>query len=230
MGESIFHEDQYVLNDIHYDRNNIEAYGIISYVSVVLNVHEDQHVSFKYSDVKEKVYTSVDISSECEAEINDKLVKETREDSSLFFPIFSELKEDFVCCSYEENAEDILVLETDVFGSLAYDEEVISNTNQEQPIFYEYPSEDDEEKIFFMAFLEPCSMVHVYDNYEPDHWEGHEREKEELNVHLISCSALVNEQISPGISQPASILYPHVHDENIKQQVSNDAMKEIISY
>jgi hypothetical protein len=35
------------------------------------------------------------------------------------------LKVDFVCCSYEENVEDILVLETDVFGSPSYDEEVI---------------------------------------------------------------------------------------------------------
>jgi hypothetical protein len=42
MEEIIFHEDQEVLNDIHYDRNNIETYGIISYVVVVLNVYEDQ--------------------------------------------------------------------------------------------------------------------------------------------------------------------------------------------
>jgi hypothetical protein len=55
--ESIFHEDQEVLNDIHYDRNNIETSGIISDVSVVLNVHEDQHVSFEYSDVEEQVYS-----------------------------------------------------------------------------------------------------------------------------------------------------------------------------
>jgi hypothetical protein len=55
-------EDQEVLNDIHYDRNNIEASDIISDVSVVLIVHEDQHVSFEYFDVKEQVYTSVDIS------------------------------------------------------------------------------------------------------------------------------------------------------------------------
>jgi hypothetical protein len=63
--------------------------------------HEDQHVSFEYSDVEEKVYYAIDISPDYEAEINDKLVKKTREDSSLFFPSFSELKVDFVCCSYE---------------------------------------------------------------------------------------------------------------------------------
>jgi hypothetical protein len=42
-----------------------------------------------------------------------------------------ELKEDFAHRSYEENAEDILVLETNVLGSPAYDEEVMSDTNQE---------------------------------------------------------------------------------------------------
>jgi hypothetical protein len=108
--ERIFHEDHEVLNDIHYDRNNIEMSGIISDVSVVLNVHEDQHVSFEYSDEKEQVYSAVDISPDCEAEIDDKLVKKTREYFSLFFPSFSELKEDVVCFSYGENAEDIIFL------------------------------------------------------------------------------------------------------------------------
>jgi hypothetical protein len=44
--EKIYHEDHVVLNDIHYDRNNIEKFGIISDVSVVLNIHEYQHISF----------------------------------------------------------------------------------------------------------------------------------------------------------------------------------------
>jgi hypothetical protein len=39
------------------------------------------------------------------------------------------LKADFVCFSYEEITEDISFFETDVFGILAYDEEVISNTD-----------------------------------------------------------------------------------------------------
>ena len=68
-----------------------------------------------------------------------------------------------------------------------------------------------------MASLEPCSMVHVYDNYEFYPWEGHEGEKEELNVQLISCPTLINEKISPGIIKPTSILYPPIHIENIKQ-------------
>jgi hypothetical protein len=159
--ERIFHEDQEVLNDILYDRKNIETYGIISDVSVVLNFYEDQHVSVECYDVKEKVYTLVDISLDYEAEINDKLVKKTREDSSLFFPRFSELKEKFVCFSYEENEEDSFVLETNIFRNPAYDEEVVSNADQEQLMFDEYPSEDDEENIFFIASLEPHSMTRL---------------------------------------------------------------------
>jgi hypothetical protein len=87
--ENIYHEDHGVLNDIHYDRNNIETSGIISDVSIVLNIHEYQHLSFEYSYDKEKVYSAVDISPECEVEIDDKLVKITRECFSLFFPRFS---------------------------------------------------------------------------------------------------------------------------------------------
>jgi hypothetical protein len=83
------------------------------------------------------------------------------------------LKADFVCCSYEENAEDIFFLETNVFCSPTYDEEVVSNIDQEQPIFDEYPSKDDEKQIFFIASLEPHSMVPVYDNYESNSWESH---------------------------------------------------------
>ena len=41
-----------------------------------------------------------------------------------------ELKVDFAHCSYDENTEDILVLETYVLGNLAYDEEVMLDTDQ----------------------------------------------------------------------------------------------------
>ena len=119
------------------------------------------------------------------------------------------MKEYFSYRSYEENVVDVLVLEKVVFGSPAYDGEVISSTDQEQPTFDEYPSKYDEEHRF--------SMVHVYDDYEYDPWESHEGEKEELNVQLVSCPEPVNENISPGISQPASVLHPPIHSKNIKQ-------------
>jgi hypothetical protein len=62
--DSIYHEDQEMLNDIDYDNSDIEAYDIISDVSIVLNDHEDQYVSF--SDVKEQGYTSVEDTSYCD--------------------------------------------------------------------------------------------------------------------------------------------------------------------
>jgi hypothetical protein len=94
-----------------------------------------------------------------------------------------------LACSYEGDAEDILVLETDVFGSPAYDEEVISNTDQEQTTFDEYPNEDDEEKSF--------PMVPVYDDYDSDPWESHEEEEEEPEGQFISCPEPISEKPSP---------------------------------
>jgi hypothetical protein len=99
--ENIYHEEKEVLNGILYVNNNTKTSGIISDLSLALNVHEDQHVSFEYVDDEEQVYSVVDISSDYECEIDDKLVTKTTEDSSLFFPSFSGLKEDFVCFSYE---------------------------------------------------------------------------------------------------------------------------------
>jgi hypothetical protein len=81
-----------------------------------------------------------------------------------------------------------------------------------------------------MSSLEPRSMVLIYDDYESDPWEGHEGEKEELNVQLISCPTLVNEKISPRISQPASIIYPPIHSENTEQQLGNNEVREVIYY
>jgi hypothetical protein len=48
------------------------------------------------------------------------------------------LEADRACCSYEE-AEDIPVLETDVLGSPTYDEEVISDTDQEEQLLMNIP-------------------------------------------------------------------------------------------
>jgi hypothetical protein len=85
-----------MLNDFHYDRNNIEMSGIISDVSIVLNIDEYLHISFEYSYDEEQVYSIVDITPDREAEIDDKLVKRTREYFSMCFPSFLELKADVV--------------------------------------------------------------------------------------------------------------------------------------
>jgi hypothetical protein len=98
---------------------------------------------------------------------------------------------------------------------------VLSDTDQEQTTFDEYPSEDDEEKSF--------SMVLIYDDYELDPWESHEGEKEELNGQFNSCPEPLNKQVSPGIIQLASVLHPPVHSKNIKRQVRNNEINEVIS-
>jgi hypothetical protein len=87
------------------------------------------------------------------------------------------LEEDFSHRSYEEDAEDIPVLETNVLGSPAYDEEVMSDTDQEQTSFDGYPSEDDEKQ--------SSSMVPDYSDCETDPGESHEGEKEEPHLSAI---------------------------------------------
>jgi hypothetical protein len=120
----------------------------------------------------------------------------------LFFPIFSELKANFVCFSYEENAEDIYVLGTDVFSSLAYDEEVVSNTNHEQPCF-------DKKHVY-----EQQTVLIVHAEMISSHpTGGSEDEEKPLNQQMIS-----------------SVLYPLVHVDNIKQHVRNDEIKEVTFY
>jgi hypothetical protein len=54
--------------------------------------------------------------------------------------------------------------------------------------------------------------------------------KEELSGQFFSCPEPVNEKISPGISQPASVLHPPVHSENIKRWVSHNEGQELISF
>jgi hypothetical protein len=41
------------------------------------------------------------------------------------------LKEDFICCSYEEETVDDFVLEVYIFDNLAFDEVTVSNIEQE---------------------------------------------------------------------------------------------------
>jgi hypothetical protein len=58
------------------------------------------------------------------------------------------LKVDFVCFSYEGNAEDISVLETYVFSIPAYDEEVVSNIDQENQFLMNIPAKMMKSRVF----------------------------------------------------------------------------------
>jgi hypothetical protein len=131
------------------------------------------------------------------------------EESTLSLPCSSTSDENFVCCSYEENAEDIFVLETDVFSSPTYDEEVVSNTDQEQPIFDEYS--DEEEQIPTSHFVDLRSNQPVYDNYESDFDE----DMKEFQDHTIDpFSSFIKEQHCEEINHPGSA-------DNIKQPMTS---------
>jgi hypothetical protein len=54
--------------------------------------------------------------------------------------------------------------------------------------------------------------------------------KEELSGQIISCPEPVIEQVSLGISQPASVLHPPMHSENMTRWVSHNKGHELISY
>jgi hypothetical protein len=47
----------------------------------------------------------------------------------------------------------------------------------------------------------------VYDDYDSDPWESHEKEEGDPNGKFISCPEPVSEKPSPGISQPASVIH-----------------------
>jgi hypothetical protein len=94
-----------------------------------------------------------------------------------------ELKEDHVCFSYED-AEDILVLETNVLGNPTYDEEVISDTGHEQTTCDQYPNKDDKEQsspvvpVYYDCESDPWES---HEDYDSDPWERHEEEEGKPN-------------------------------------------------
>jgi hypothetical protein len=51
-----------VLVDIHYHSYRTKTSGIISDISILIDVHKDQHVSLENSVVKEKMFSAIDIS------------------------------------------------------------------------------------------------------------------------------------------------------------------------
>jgi hypothetical protein len=111
-----------------------------------------------------------------------------------------ELEEDFAHRSYEEDAEDISVLETDVLGNPDYDEEVMLDIDQEQTTFDGYPSKDDEKQSY--------SMVPVYSDCETGLGKSHEGEKEEPHISAILFQKFspFNFSSIPGYPHPVSVI------------------------
>jgi len=62
-----------------------------------------------------------------------------------------------------------------------------------QPIFDEYTSDGDEHN-FSMIYLEPLSIIPVYDDYESDPWECYGGVEGQLHMQLISYPSPKNEQ------------------------------------
>jgi hypothetical protein len=127
-------------------------------------------------------------------------------------------EENVVFFSHEENVEDISVPRSDVLNNPACEEEVVADTDQEHPIFDEYPIEDDEEHKF--------PMGPIYDDYDSDPWESHEEEKEQQKGQFISCPEPISEKPSPGISQPALASHPPVLTRDTQCCVSKLCSRE----
>jgi hypothetical protein len=126
-----------------------------------------------------------DIVRSCESCENERYTSEELMELVKYFSARIEgLEADFACRSYEENVEDIPVLEMDVLGSPAYDEEVMSDTDQE------------EEQSF--------SMIPVYSDCETDPGESQEGEKEEPHL-----SSILAQSFSP-FNFSAISGYPHL--------------------
>jgi hypothetical protein len=177
MEEKICYEGVEVLDDIKHDGCSAEKYGIISDVFVILDVHEDQHVSFENYDVYEQMFSAVDV--------------------SLGYGIEVEV----VYYSYEEDEEDIPLLELDGFDIPSHGEVVMMSIDLDQPTFSEYPNKEDDEHRF--------SMFLIYYDCESNSWESHEEEiKEEIKVQFISSSELRYEKPTANPCDDEKILIP----------------------
>jgi hypothetical protein len=92
----------------------------------------------------------------------------------------------------------------------------------DQPIFYGYLSDDDEHN-FFMASLEPLSIVPVYDDCGSDSWEGNGGEKKELQKQLIMPLSPNDDQQIAEISKSSFVIPETGPAEEIKQNmISNE--------
>jgi hypothetical protein len=110
--DSICHEDQEMFNYINYDNSDIETSDIISYVSIVLNNHEHQHISFEYFDVKEQGYTSAEDISYCDQGIVEQHYDNHGDNTeSVAYtkgsPQFSDLQTHEDCSRYEEEDDEL---------------------------------------------------------------------------------------------------------------------------
>jgi hypothetical protein len=73
--------------------------------------------------------------------------------------------------------------------------------------------------------------IHVYDDFESNPWESQEEKPEEQQKgQFISCPEPVNEQPSPGTSQPASTCHPLVPTRDVQPCVSSCVAEQVACY
>jgi hypothetical protein len=252
--ESICCEKIEVLNDMSGVSSRMEASDIISDVSVLLDVHKDQHASCGDYELVEQMWSMVDGSPKCrvEADIPSNPVSEDgdlpvcKEDiiveavPSLFLQGVShdiflpEIKEKKIMYEQPEAAGPT-VPETDIFDGITILEE--DHRDKGQPLFDEYYSDDEQHAYptfdHYKHTEEPVSkqnhpMVPIYDEYESDLEESQQEEEKEPEGQSALCSEPVSEQPPPEISEPFSVIHPPVLIRDIRPQVNNCVAEEVV--
>jgi hypothetical protein len=153
--EDIHLEDQEVLNDC----NDIETSDIISDVSIVLEIHENQHISFECFEVKEKMYTSA---GGIDKSASDSFESAVDDEGSLQFLYFQEPsnlqleKEDlpypyeYVVSNYDEEQGEIfsnMFHHPSIDTSLQEASSLLLGSHLDAPIFDQYSDEEEDVKV-----------------------------------------------------------------------------------
>jgi hypothetical protein len=249
--ESICCENIEVLNDMSGVSSRMEASDIISDVSVLLDVHKDQHASCGDYELVEQMWSMVDGSPKYRVEedipsnpfFEDEDLPICKEDiiveevPSLFLQgvshdIFLPGKK----IMYEQlEAVGPTVHETDIFdGSTIMEED---HRDKGQPLFDEYYSDDEQQAYptfdHYKDTEEPVSkknhpMVPIYDEYESDLEERQQEEEKEPEGQFALCLELVSEQPPPEISDPTSVIHPPMLIRDIRPQVNNCVAEEVV--
>jgi hypothetical protein len=241
-----------VLNDMSGVSSRMEASDIISDVSVLLDVHKDQHTSCGDYEFVKQMWSMVDGSPKCrvEADIPSNPVSEdgdlpvckediiVEEVPSLFLQgvshdIFSpKIKEKKIMYEQPEAAGPT-VPETNIFDGITILEE--DHKDKGQPLFDEYHSDDELQAYptfdHYKHTEEPFGkqnspMVPIYDEYESDLEESQQEEEKEPEGQSALRSEPVSKQPLPEINQPMIVVHPPVLTIDIQPHIHSCVAEE----
>jgi hypothetical protein len=252
MEESICCEKIEVLNDMSGVSSRMEASDIISDVSVLFDVHEDQHASCGDYEFAEQMWFMVDGSPKYRVEadvpsssahddedplfLKEGLVVE--EDSS-FFPqgvshdiCLPGIKEKRIMYEQPE-AVGPTIPETNIFDGITILEE--DHKDKGQPLFDEYYSDDELQAYPTFDHYKHTEetvgkqnhpMVPIYDEYESDLEESQQEEEKEPEGQSALRSEPVSEQPPPEINQPTTVVHPPVLTIDIQPHIHSCVAEE----